>query len=118
MISIYTGKRLRDFVDLVNKIGNLKRKDYPYKNRYGYCRYEVIERDGEIYPGYKWGIVCRYPDNSNSDVSYNGMFGSPRHAAKQLVYDLQTLEEWELLKKFPAFKESLCDIDWEYEGEL
>ena len=116
MVDIYTGKRLRDFVDLVNKIGNLKRKDYPYKNRYGYFRYEVIERDGEIYPGYKWGIACRYSNSSMADVSYNGMFGSPRHAAVQLVCDLQTLEEWEWLNKFPDFKAAISDIDWKYEG--
>lgn len=118
MISIYTGKRLRNFVDLVNKIGNLKRKDYPYKNKRGYYRYEVIERDGEIYPGYKWGVACRYPNSSMADVSYNGMFGSPRHAAIQLVCDLRTLGEWEWLKKFPAFQEALCDIDWKYEGDM
>lgn len=118
MVSIYTGKRLREFVKLVNKLGELKRKDYPYKNRYGYFCYEVIERDGEVYPGYKWGIACRYQNSSMADVSYDGMFGSPRHAAVQLVCDLKTLEEWKWLKKFPAFQEAISDIDWKYDRDM
>lgn len=112
MINIYTGKRLYEFVNLVNKLGATKRPGRPFKNRKGFYRYEVVERDGEIYPGYKWGIVCKYTNGSASDVSYTGQFGSPRHAAAQLIMDLQRLEEWNWLKNVTLVQDALDDIGW------
>lgn len=114
MLNIYTGKRLYEFAHLVNQLGATKRPGWPFQNCHGFYRYEVVERDGEIYPGYKWGIVCKYDNSSASDVSYNGQFGSPRHAAVQLITDLQRLEEWNWLKTIPSFQDALDDIGWPY----
>lgn len=114
MLNIYTGKRLREFTQLANHLGATKRPGYPFQSRNGFYRYKVVERDGDIYPGYKWGIVRVHDIGSASDVSYNGQFGSPRHAAVQLITDLQRHEEWNWLKTIPSFQDALDDIGWPY----
>ena len=114
MVTIYTGKRLREFVQLVNMSGKRYRIGWPYKDAHGWFYYEVVERDGEIYPGYKWGIVRKYDIGGVADVSYTVQFGSPRHAAVQVVRDLQHQYMWEHLREIPRFQDALDDIGWPY----